>query len=193
MRAIPPRLDEVINRSLGTLLADLSLPDWYGREREIVSLFAFGHLLRAGTESGVLSHPTQIGIEVAVPQMKEKPNKKSYVCKDVVIWSGPKMTCWTKEGRNSRYPLCVIEFKSINRNDDPTAARRKAREHRSDLEWLRRTSELAAGFVGYAVFIDQHAARVTLICSRALNGSAIEKWLSLEQRDPEAVRRDSAI
>lgn len=172
-------LDEVLRRSLRTLFGDLSSPSWYGREREIVSLFAFGHLVRLCRKSGVLFDPAQIGIEVAVPQINRKSGAKAYVCKDVVIWRSPKMTSWNTEGR--RNLLCVIEFKSINRNDAKTTERRKKAEHRSDVDWLCRTSKLAAGFVGYAVLIDQRS-RVTLKCARALNGRAAKKWLSLGWR-----------
>lgn len=125
----------------------------------------FGHLLPLCDESGPISHPTQIGIEVAVPQLK-KPRAKSYVCKDVVIWRRPKGTAWAPDGSGREYPQCVVEFKSINGNDAKTAEKRKRTEHRSDMDWLGRTSKLAAGFVGYAVLIDQRS-RVTIECARA--------------------------
>lgn len=86
------------------------------------------------------------------------------------------MTSWNTEGRSGL--LCVIEFKSINRNDAKAAVRRKEAEHRSDIDWLCRTSKLAAGFVGYAVLIDQRN-RATLKCSRAFDGKVVKKWLSL--------------
>ena len=63
-------LDSIASRSLTSLARELSGGNWNGRrEREVVSLFCFGHLLRQCTLGGVLHDPAQISIEVAVPQI----------------------------------------------------------------------------------------------------------------------------
>lgn len=180
-------LDEIISRSLKSLLKDISQHSWYGREREIVSLYAFGHLLPLCSASSVLFDPTQIGIEVAVPQLKAESNRrlKTLICKNVVIWSRPKMTCWNTESDCFQYPLAVLEWKSVNRIDGATQRKRKLTEYQSDVEWLRRTSELARGFVGYAVLIFQDSGKPTLKCSRAFNDSVEDKWLVLK---PEEIK-----
>ncbi|HLW79181.1 MAG TPA: hypothetical protein VKU44_06230 [Terriglobia bacterium] len=119
----------------------------------------------------------QIGIEVAVPQLK-KSGAKSYVCKDVVIWHRPKMTAWNQDGKGREYPQAVIEFKSLNRADAARVVQNKEHEHETDITWLCETSKLATRFVGYAVLIDQRS-RVTIECARANRGKVVKKWLSL--------------
>jgi hypothetical protein len=57
------QLDTAIRDALRRLVADLNPTPWFGRERELVSLFAFGHLLEAGTEGTPTLLPGQIGIE----------------------------------------------------------------------------------------------------------------------------------
>ena len=61
-------LDKLIRRAFDSLVSDLNGRPWRGRERELVSLFAFQHLLRIGAASKPALKPGQIGIEVAVPQ-----------------------------------------------------------------------------------------------------------------------------
>jgi len=93
-------LDEVIRSSLSSLVAGFSANNWTGRrEREVVSLFCFGHLLRECRPDSFLHDAAQISIEVAVPQLAGqigrtgKSTSKDQVCKDVVIWPRPRMTC----------------------------------------------------------------------------------------------------
>lgn len=58
------------------------------RERELVSRFAFGHLVPRCRPGTALFHPRQLGIEVAVPQRSgDGVRRQPDVCKDLVIWS----------------------------------------------------------------------------------------------------------
>jgi hypothetical protein len=64
------QLDAVVRESLVSLAAELGGGFWKGqREREVVSLFCFGHLLPRCKPGLVLHDPTQLSIEVAVPQI----------------------------------------------------------------------------------------------------------------------------
>lgn len=99
-------LDVTITQALTSLARELSGVGWSGRrEREVVSLFCFGHLLRQCKPGGVLYDPTQVAIEVAVPQIPGQRNltgssrSKAQVCKDIVIWPRPGMVTWGPQGK----------------------------------------------------------------------------------------------
>jgi len=172
-------LDEIVGNALRSLIDDLSVPSWHGREREIVSLFVLGHLVPLCRRGSALFEPTQIGIEVAVPQYVESRRTNPDVCKDVVIWPRPKMTVWNANRGKTEYPLCVIEWKSVNRQDSTTQKTRKRSEYENDIEWLRRTAELSPGFTGYAVLVVQGPGSPTLECARTFSGAVERMWLSL--------------
>lgn len=62
-------LDSVIRSSLASLVQELTGSPWRGRrEREIVSLFCFGHLAEQVKPHSFLRDLAQIGIEVPVPR-----------------------------------------------------------------------------------------------------------------------------
>src|SRR5207247_8373517 len=61
-------LDRVIRESLFSFVDEVAGKAWWGKEREAVSLFAFGHLLPHCTRGSALFDPGQIGIEVRVKQ-----------------------------------------------------------------------------------------------------------------------------
>lgn len=86
-------IDAIIHQSLSGFVADIFASAWYGKEREAISLYVFGHLLHYCRANTILSDPRQLGIEVRVL----KPNTlgaKAEVCKDLVIWPEPRQTCW---------------------------------------------------------------------------------------------------
>lgn len=173
------QLDAVIEAALQSMIADLRASAWCCRERELVSLFVLGHLIRLCVPNGVLHRPTQIGIEVAVPQLAGRggQRKKPDVCKDVVIWAQPSTTCWGRNGDDCLYPLSVLEWKSLNRHDRGALITQKRREHAADLHWLAETSRIASPFVGYAVLVDQKASPVRVVVSRACQGEVTEGWM----------------
>ena len=161
-----PELNLVIRRSLKDLARDVCDSNgWFGREREVVSRYVFGHLLRYCKEGHVLHDPTQIVFESAVPQIPG-PNRKALVCKDVVIWPEPGMTCWDEERKPVRYPLAIIEWKA-----------NKTRVSRYDVDWLRAFSQDLDDFVGYAVCLDLEQRRFKLSCTRVYRGKAEAGWL----------------
>ena len=170
-------IDEVIKVSLTSFFDDLRQGSWTGRrERESISLYVFSHLLEQCKPNSVLYDGAQIGIEVAVPQIPRdiygklsggiKP--KEQVCKDVVIWPEPKMTCWDSNGKPTVFPLAILEWKFNEKR--PTDW---------DTEWLKTYSFSQPDFVGYAVHIDRLAQRVKLKCKRFHRGE-IENWLALD-------------
>jgi len=137
---IVQRLEDIVRISLNELAEYLSESTWRGRERELVSLYAFGFLQKHCKPKSVLRDPTQIGIEVAVPQLP-KPGAKSQVCKDLVIWKKPGMTCWDRRGKPTRHPLAILEWK-VNLKKGIEA----------DIDWLSAYSEERPKFAGFSVF-----------------------------------------
>ncbi len=114
--------------SLGSFLHE---SEWYGRENELVNLFA--HSFLAGP-----IQIAQIGIEVAVKQLA-KVGGKALVRKDLVVWNKPCETVWVK-GIPTNDPAVIIEFKI---NDSKKCA--------SDIAWLRRYTEVYPEVVGFSV------------------------------------------
>jgi len=174
------KLDNAIEASLRSFWADIQ--GWYGREREMISLFCFRHLIEHLREGDPLHDGAQIGIEVAVPQLPREVLRrlkcKTDVCKDVVIWAQPKTTVWNSEGKpRQTEPLAVMEWKVINYSDDKRRRDKKLVEHESDKDWLKEKSNLVkANFVGYAVFIDRTPRSWTLTCARVSEGEINERW-----------------
>ena len=167
-------LDEVIRSSLSSLVAGFSANNWTGRrEREVVSLFCFGHLLRECRPDSFLHDAAQISIEVAVPQLAGqigrtgKSTSKDQVCKDVVIWPRPRMTCWDSDGKPTVRPISVIEWKH---NEGAISE--------YDVDWLREFAAATEDFVGYAVSTNHGGPhRFRLSCTRIHCGEVQSGWL----------------
>ena len=160
-------LDLIIRESLESLVSDVFAGVWYGREREVVSLYAFGHLQTLCRESSILHHPAQIALDGAVPQLPG-PGRKRLVCKDVVIWPVPRMTCWNEDRQPVNYPIAIVQWKVNRPQVSP-----------GDVKWLCRFSAARERFVGYAVCLDLEQRRFRLSCTRVHNGAAWEDWLVL--------------
>ncbi len=67
--ATPEDIDALVMGALDAFLEEIRRNDWHGREREAVSLFAFGALAGQCRAGSWLFDQRQIGIEVAVPQV----------------------------------------------------------------------------------------------------------------------------
>lgn len=114
--------------SLGSFLHE---SEWYGRENELINLFA--HSFLAGP-----IQIAQLGIEVAVKQLA-KVGGKALVRKDLVVWNKPYETVWVK-GIPTNDPAVIIEFKI---NDSKKCA--------SDIAWLCIYTEAYPEVVGFSV------------------------------------------
>ena len=146
---------------------------WSGqREREAVSLFAFGTLLDEVSSRGLLQDSRQIGIEMAIPQVtlpgEDSSRKKSQVCKDVVLWPKPKMTCWDEDGAPTRLPAAVIEWKYGD-----------SEIFEGDVNWLKAFTDQYSTCVGYAVTANQSVSPFTLSCTRVADGNTEPEWLQV--------------
>lgn len=105
-------LNDVVSSALRLFAEEALDGSWNGtREREAVSLFAFGTLLEQVDPQGMLSNPRQIRLEVLVPQVavsgEDATNKKDQMCEDVVLWSEPRITCWDAARLSFSFPSSV--------------------------------------------------------------------------------------
>jgi hypothetical protein len=164
-------LDKVVRQSLTEFTEAVFNTQWLGREREAVSQFVFGHLIHHCKPGSFLWDPTQIGIEVAVPQLKG-PNRKRQVTKDLVIWRAPGMTCWNTDWDPVQVPLAILEWKVFYNTQ-----RGSAKISTYDVDWLCKFSADLETFVGYAVTLDLLARRFRLTCTRVYKGHSTDKWL----------------
>lgn len=160
-------LDHSIAESLKIFVDEAFRRSWFGREREAISLFAFGFLLRTLVSANPEFHPSQLGIEIAVPQLN-KPGSKSQVNKDLVIWPKPYMTCWDSSGEPTQTPSSIMEWKA---NTTKMSDR--------DIEWLSEFSIGKEHFVGYALTLDLEQRLFRLRCDRIVNGKRDKNWVKV--------------
>lgn len=167
-------LDTEIYSALSVFATEILESSWDGRrEREAVSTFAFGPLLERINPDGFLTDPTQIGLEVPVPQVvlpaEDGTGKKRQVCKDLVIWENPRMTCWDSEDDPTIPPSAILEWKfSTNGISE------------RDVRWLTAFTSEYPDCTGYAVTANRPGSPFILSCTRVSGGDAEPEWLHLE-------------
>lgn len=134
-----PTWEYIIEESLSRLNMFLREGNWYGRENEVINLFAH-HFLMAHVGEGPFLDPSQIGIEVAVKQIP-KVGRKKLVRKDLVLWNEPFGTVW--EGivpKNS--PAAILEWK-VGRIAECDA----------DIKWLLNYTNIYPQVLGYSICV----------------------------------------
>lgn len=167
-------LDEPIRDALLDFTDTALDGTWSGRrEREAVSLFAFGPLLEQVGSNGTLKDTAQIGLEVAVPQVPvgdedDLENKKNQVCKDLVIWPEPAMTCWDEDGQPTAVPLAVLEWKY----DQSSVSE-------YDVNWLDAFTSEYPECTGYAITANPPGSRFTLTCTRVTADEILPRWVNV--------------
>ena len=170
-------IDCFVKASLTTLADELAGKSWTGRrEREMVSLFCFGHLVRHCRPGNFLADPAQIAIEVAVPQVSAQQAlsgsdaSKLQVCKDIVIWPQPRMTCWDPDGNPTIRPSSIIEWKHGQKDTEVSD---------DNVRWLCEFSAKSDDFVGYALCSNWPGRGARLSCTRVFRGDAQPRWLHI--------------
>ncbi|MEM1450269.1 MAG: hypothetical protein AAGI22_14230 [Planctomycetota bacterium] len=150
------------------------------RENEVVNRFVFECLLPRLEKGLPLHAPGQLGIEVTVPQIEGRGGARKHpdVRKDLVIWSEPGETCWSREdGRPVHWPLAVLEFKVASWKDGPAEARGKLVDGReADLDWLERATVAAGRMLGFSVVVDASRAPWTTDVALVSGGQVRPKW-----------------
>ena len=170
-------LDDIIRDSLVAFALEALEGPWTGRrEREAISLYAFGFLLKQVKRDGVLNDPAQIGIEFPVPQVVSsvemngigRRREKLQVCKDLVIWPRPAMTCWDQAGQPNVSPIAILEWKF---GVETTS--------RHDLEWLKAFSRNRPEFTGFAISANRPGASFLMKVAKVTGGEAYPDWLCM--------------
>ena len=165
----------IVRESLIAFASELRSRSWTGRrEREAISLYAFGHLLKQVRPGTFLHDPAQIGIEIPVPQIAtlDQTNnrivKKAQVCKDLVIWPRPGMTCWDQSGNPTFSPAAILEWKFGVESID-----------KYDLDWLTEFSIEHTDFIGFAISANRPGKSFLMKVAKVYNGTADRNWLCL--------------
>jgi len=165
-------LETAIRQALTAFAADLGSCGWHGKENDCVNRFAHGFLLPPCGESSWLRHPTQIGIEVGVPQPPGVATKAS-ARKDLVIWPEPWMSCWDAQWAPVNQPAAIMEWKVVR---GPAAGRGRAHDHR----WLAAFAKWQPDFVGFSVLLAAHRAPGERLLVTRFRGADVEDaWLWL--------------
>jgi hypothetical protein len=134
-----------------------------------VNLFVFGHLVPQFQDAKL--EIGQIGVEVPVQVLPERPNEKPSVCADIVVWHHNKATAW-----RTCKPLARIEWKNISCRTKKGA--HLEGEHQKDILHLRHNSHLSS--VSYALLTARQGGIVELRCKRIAPGIA-DEFLSLRR------------
>jgi hypothetical protein len=158
-----PSLETSIRESLLKFAAHLAETRWRGREREAVSLFAFGFLQKH------FENPTRIAIEAAVVQLHGKGKRQ--VCKDLVIWPRPGMTVWDDSWQLRNDPSCIIEWKVASKQSH------KPPSSGADVDWLRSFSSTRPAFEGYVVAVDLQVRNFLISVTRVKANIVSAGWL----------------
>ena len=170
-------LVDIIRDSLVAFALEALEGPWTGRrEREAISLYAFGFLLKQVKSDGVLNDPAQIGIEFPVPQVVStvemngigRRREKLQVCKDLVIWPRPAMTCWDQAGQPNVSPIAILEWKF---GVETTS--------RHDLEWLKAFSRNRPEFTGFAISANRPGSSFLMKVAEVTGGKAYLDWLCM--------------
>jgi len=101
---------------------------------------------------------------------------KSQVCKDLVIWPEPSMTCWDDEGRPMHSPITIVEWKVQGFPRKPTRNLETSME--GDVAWLSTFTERFRSTLGIAVGVELSAPR-RLTATRVKAAEVEPDWLHL--------------
>ncbi len=138
-----------IRRMLLAFIQEIEASKWQGKERELVSHFAFSQLVKNVGCCPDLYDTAQIAIEVRVKQVPG--GSKANVCKDMMIWPKPGQTFMN----TAAVPLCIIEWKHRLKEPFPY-----------DVEWLMDYTRQHPDCFGVALTVENEARyrlRATLV------------------------------
>lgn len=154
-------IDLIVRNSLTDFTERVFSTNWWGKEREAVSLFAFGHLITYCRPNTIFYDPAQICIEARVKRAQEL-GKKAEICKDLAVWPKPGETCWTDDA----FPLAIMEWKANH-----------SRVSSYDVDWLTAYSKNLPTFIGYAICLDLKKRNFRLSCTRVQHQNVQHGWL----------------
>ena len=144
----------LINKALVEFVGEIQQEKWFGKERELISRFAFTKLIRLTGKHPLFIDPAQVGIEVRVQQVKGF--EKEFVCKDLIIWKDKNQTAWSKDN----VPMFILEWK--HNNGEPS---------KYDIEWLKKYTTEHPDCVGMAINVQtspEYSLSVVMVESGAI-------------------------
>ena len=166
------QIDALVHSALTEFIEDFTKSEWWGKEHDCVNRFVHGFLMPKAGTSPVLTHPTQIGIEVGVAQPK-KLFVRGAARKDVVIWPQPWMSCWNSKWEPVNYPIAILEWKVVQ-----PPHKLKCNQH--DRDWLSGVAKQRDAFVGYSVTMNrERGCTERLLVTRFFRQEVQEEWLHL--------------
>ena len=163
-------LEPMLREAFTAFAEELATSGWRGKENDCVNWFAHGHLL-ARCPASSFRHPTQIGIEVGVPQ-PPGVGQKGAAKKDLVIWPEPWMSTWTADWRPARIPTVVMEWKLCH-------ARKRLIGCAHDRRWVEGFARWQPGSLGLTVIVDLDARKHRVQVGRYFKNDAEPNWLLL--------------
>jgi hypothetical protein len=173
---LPPgsvrKLDRLVRETLTDFSDHLDHHEWCGKEHDFVNLYAHGFLVQRCSVRSILTHPTQIGIEVGVAQ--PKGFLRAAARKDLVIWPKPWMSCWDSSWKPANHPIAVLEWKvKVNA--------KVLRCHPHDEAWLAAYARRHPDFVGYGVTLNRtrRPSAQNLCVTRFYRQEIDPNWLTL--------------
>lgn len=175
--------ERLFRAALQSLLPELAACPWHVREREVVNMFVFRHLIPQFQTSEEELDISQIAIEEPVLKLpKAKQDNSKEVVKvprqtagknaDIVVWSHANATRWV-----TCRPLVHIEWKNIS-SIEKKKARKLEQGHEDDICTLKHNRELVS--VSYAVLTDQRDRHLEVRCTRIVDGNEPEDFFRPE-------------
>jgi len=168
-------LSDQLHEAFSLFAEELTRLRPYARERELVSLFAFGPLVSVCREGRPLSDPRQIGIEVAVPPSGSKPQTN----KDLVIWPEPWQTLWNEDGEHAHFPLAILEWKG---GMAASASAVSQRERSAIAAYLAAQSAPPRTTEGYFVHVTGSPSEWSVAVTRYARGESDPSWFAFPAR-----------
>ena len=120
---------------------------WRGKEHDCVNLFAHKFLYSRINAKGPIYDPTQVGIEIGVPQPPGIGTKKG-VRKDLVIWNEPDSSTFDEHWNPVKFPTAIIEWKTKRKRTSLPVI------FPYDLKWITAYSLLHPHYHGYCATVD---------------------------------------
>lgn len=156
-------MKDLLKKLLTEFFFEIQQDGWFGKEREMVSRFAFDKLVSNTNSIPEFYSASQIGLEVRVKQLLGD-NRKEFVCKDLILWKEPNSTAWTK----NNVPLVIMEWKHNN-----------GKPYKNDINWLAEYIDINKSCFGIAINIDTKK-EYKLTATLLKKGKAKEEnWLVL--------------
>jgi hypothetical protein len=161
--------ERIFSEALESCVIDLTDAPWFIREREVVNLFVFRHLLPRFQMEGL--DISQIGIEIPVRVSPETDGHKPGVYGDIIVWMHAKATVW-----RTCKPLARIEWKHASCREKTLTSLMKG--HKKDIAHLERNAHLAT--LNYAVTTSRQSGVLELSCKRIVQSAETEEFMTLK-------------